>query len=44
MTFPDNAAALRILEKLEFEPRGETTFEDRQYAFFVKNRPLKIAD
>ena len=44
MTFPDNAAALHVLEKLEFAPRGETTFEGRQYSFFVKNRPLKTAD
>jgi RimJ/RimL family protein N-acetyltransferase len=44
MTLPDNEAALQILEKLEFAPHGETTFEGRRYAFFVKNRPLKIAD
>ena len=36
MTFADNAAALRVLEKLEFEPQGETTFEGRRYAFFVR--------
>ena len=44
MTFPDNEAALHVLEKLEFAPNGETTFEGRRYAFFVKNCPLKIAD
>ena len=36
MTYPDNAAALHVLEKLDFEPRGETTFEGRRYAFFVR--------
>ncbi|MGH3053481.1 MAG: GNAT family N-acetyltransferase [Gaiellaceae bacterium] len=36
MTFPDNAAALHVLEKLEFTPHGETTFEGRRYAFFVR--------
>jgi hypothetical protein len=35
---------LHVLEKLEFAPHGETIFEGRQYAFFVRNRPLKIAD
>jgi [ribosomal protein S5]-alanine N-acetyltransferase len=44
MTLPDNRAALHVLEKLEFVPHGETTFEDRRYALFFKNRPLKIAD
>ena len=38
MTGPDNAPALRILEKLEFAPQGETTFEGRRYAFFVLQR------
>ena len=38
MTGPDNAPALRVLEKLEFAPRGETTFEGRRYAFFVRQR------
>ena len=36
MTYPDNTRALRILEKLGFEPQGETTFEGRQYALFVR--------
>jgi [ribosomal protein S5]-alanine N-acetyltransferase len=36
MTFPDNVRALRILERLEFERQGETTFEGREYAFFVR--------
>src|SRR5262249_48621199 len=36
MTKPDNAAALHVLEKLEFSPEGETTFEGRRYAFFVR--------
>jgi len=36
MTYPDNAPALRSLEKLVFSPRGETTFEGRQYRFFVR--------
>ena len=38
MTGPDNAPALRVLEKLEFTPQGETTFEGRRYAFFVRQR------
>jgi RimJ/RimL family protein N-acetyltransferase len=38
MTFPDNEAALHVLEKLEFTRTGETTFEDRRYAFFVRRR------
>ena len=36
MTAPDSAAALHVLEKLGFSPEGETTFEGRRYAFFVK--------
>ena len=36
LTFPDNVRALRILERLGFEPQGETTFEGRLYAFFVR--------
>jgi [ribosomal protein S5]-alanine N-acetyltransferase len=36
MTFPDNVRALRILERLDFEPHGRTTFEGREYAFFVR--------
>ncbi|HEU5476959.1 MAG TPA: GNAT family N-acetyltransferase [Gaiellaceae bacterium] len=36
MTFPDNAAALHVLQKLEFTRLGETTFERRRYAFFVR--------
>ena len=35
MTYPDNAPALRSLQKLGFTPSGETTFEGRQYEFFV---------
>ncbi|HZE28454.1 MAG TPA: GNAT family N-acetyltransferase [Gaiellaceae bacterium] len=38
MAFPENAAALHVLEKLEFTPQGETTFEGRRYAFFVRRR------
>jgi RimJ/RimL family protein N-acetyltransferase len=38
MTGPDNAAALHVLEKLEFTAQGETTFEGRRYAFFVRQR------
>jgi RimJ/RimL family protein N-acetyltransferase len=38
MTFPDNEPALRVLEKLEFSRDGETTFEDRRYAFFMRRR------
>jgi RimJ/RimL family protein N-acetyltransferase len=38
MTGPDNAAALHVLQKLEFSPEGETTFEGRRYAFFVRQR------
>jgi len=38
MTGPDNAAALHVLDKLEFCPEGETMFEGRRYAFFVRHR------
>jgi [ribosomal protein S5]-alanine N-acetyltransferase len=38
MTEPDNPAALHVLEKLQFTPQGETTFEGRRYAFFVLQR------
>jgi RimJ/RimL family protein N-acetyltransferase len=38
MTHPGNAAALHVLEKLEFAPDGETTFEGRRYALFVRRR------
>jgi RimJ/RimL family protein N-acetyltransferase len=38
MTGPENAAALHVLQKLEFSPEGETTFEGRRYAFFVRQR------
>jgi RimJ/RimL family protein N-acetyltransferase len=36
MTGPDNAVALHVLEKLGFAPHGETTFDGRRYAFFVR--------
>ena len=36
MTYPDNAPALRSLEKLGSTPSGGTTFEGRQYRFFVR--------
>jgi [ribosomal protein S5]-alanine N-acetyltransferase len=36
MTGPDNATALHILRKLEFTRHGETIFEGRPYAFFVR--------
>ena len=39
MTFPDNEGALHILHTLGFEPHGETTFDGRVYAFFVKRAP-----
>ena len=44
MTGFDNAGALHILGVLEFEPRGETTFDGRRYAFFVRGEagPLKL--
>jgi len=38
MTLPDNAPALHLLDKLEFVPAGETTFEGRRYAFFIRQR------
>ena len=38
MTGPDNEAALHVLEKLAFVPSGETTFEGRRYAYFVRRR------
>jgi [ribosomal protein S5]-alanine N-acetyltransferase len=37
MTLPDNTRALRILERLGFEPQGETSFAGQQYAFFTKS-------
>ena len=37
MTKPDNAPALRILEKLGFAREGETDFEGRRYAFFTRS-------
>ena len=36
MTGLDNDAALHILRKLGFAPRGETIFDGRPYAFFVR--------
>jgi RimJ/RimL family protein N-acetyltransferase len=36
MTGPDNGPALHVLQKLAFNPEGETTFEGRRYAFFVR--------
>jgi RimJ/RimL family protein N-acetyltransferase len=38
MAYPDNAAAVHVLEKLRFTPHGETIFEGRRYAFFVRHR------
>ncbi len=38
LSLPDNAVALHVLAKLEFVPEGETTFEERRYAFFVRRR------
>lgn len=35
LTFPDNEVALRVLDKLGFEPHGETDLGDNHYAFFV---------
>ena len=35
MTGADNAAALRVLAKLEFAPVGEVLFEGRPYELFV---------
>jgi RimJ/RimL family protein N-acetyltransferase len=37
MTKPDNARALRILERLGFAREGETDFEGRHYAFFTRS-------
>jgi RimJ/RimL family protein N-acetyltransferase len=36
MTGPNNAPALRVLEKLGFERHGDTNHEGRHYAFFVR--------
>jgi RimJ/RimL family protein N-acetyltransferase len=38
MTGPDNAPALHVLKKLGFTPHGDTTFEGRQYAFFLREK------
>ena len=38
IAYPDNTPARHVLEKLEFTPQGETTFETRRYAFFVRHR------
>jgi RimJ/RimL family protein N-acetyltransferase len=38
IAYRDNTAALHVLEKLEFTPHGETIFEGRRYAFFVRHR------
>jgi len=37
MTGPENEAALRVLHKLDFAREGETNFEGRRYAFFVRS-------
>ena len=34
LTKPDNVVAVRVLEKLGFTRRGETTLEGQRYAFF----------
>ena len=39
MTGPDNAPALRVLEKLGFARQGDANHEGRHYAFFVKAAP-----
>jgi RimJ/RimL family protein N-acetyltransferase len=36
MTGPDNAPALRVLEKLGFVRHGDANHEGRHYAFFLK--------
>jgi ribosomal-protein-alanine N-acetyltransferase len=38
MTGHNNVVALHVLKKLKFIRHGETTFEDRRYAFFVRRR------
>jgi len=37
MAYADNSAALHVLDKLAFAPQGETIFEGRRYALFVKD-------
>lgn len=37
MTLPGNAAAQHVLAKLGFTRHGETTFDGRRYAFFVRD-------
>jgi [ribosomal protein S5]-alanine N-acetyltransferase len=39
MTLPDNVVALHLLEKLDFVPQGETMWDGRTYAFFVRSAP-----
>jgi ribosomal-protein-alanine N-acetyltransferase len=39
LTKPDNDVALRVLEKLGFTQHGETTLEERRYAFFSLASP-----
>jgi RimJ/RimL family protein N-acetyltransferase len=41
MTGFENEAALHALEKLGFAPQGETTFDGRRYAFFVKRQAVR---
>ncbi|HKN63272.1 MAG TPA: GNAT family N-acetyltransferase [Gaiellaceae bacterium] len=38
ITGPENATAMHVLEKLDFRPHGETTFEGGQYAFFLREK------
>lgn len=37
MTLLDNEMAMHVLGKLGFERQGETTFDGRRYAFFVRD-------
>lgn len=44
MTLLHNEAAMHVLGRLGFERQGETTFDGRRYALFVRDEPGSRAD